>query len=198
MPAYLGKYKNRASNIEKKMVRAIDSVIAQSFKDWELVIISDGCDKADAIIKEVTDERVRGFRIYKQGMFSGTVRNVGIKYAKGEYITYLDVDDVFGKDHLQIINNQLNGEDWVWYNDRSWDAGLNDFAIHQINIDKVGQGGTSNVTHKRELGAWWTEKMTYMQDWIFIVSLKKASQDYKYLEETPYYNICHVPSLLDV
>ena len=198
MPSYLGKYKNRAKDVDKKIVRAINSVIAQTFTDWELIIVSDGCDKTDEIVAEVEDERVRGLRINKQGMFSGTPRNVGIKYAKGEYIVYLDVDDMFGENHLQVINDQITTYDWYWFDDRSWDGGINDFAIHRVGIDKPGSAGTSNICHRRDLGVWWTEKLSYLHDWLFIVSLKQKTNNFTYLEKVPMYQICHVPRLLDV
>lgn len=198
MPSYLGKYKNQAKDVDKKIVRAIDSVINQTFTDWELIVVSDGCDKTDKIVSNITDSRVRGLRINKQGMFSGTPRNVGIKYAKGEYIIYLDVDDTFGENHLQIVHDQITDYDWYWFDDRSWDSGTNKFEIHRVGIDTSGSAGTSNICHRRDLDVWWTDKLTYLHDFMFIVALKQKTKNFTYLEQVPEYQICHVPKLLDV
>ena len=51
MPSYLGEYKRAAKDRDTKIVRAIESVLKQSHEDWELIIISDGCEKTVEIVK---------------------------------------------------------------------------------------------------------------------------------------------------
>jgi len=74
--------------------RAIQSVINQTYKDWELLIIDDGStDNTKEIVEEFVkkDPRIRYF--YKENGGQGSARNLGIKNAKGEYIAFLDSDD---------------------------------------------------------------------------------------------------------
>ncbi|MFM6993729.1 MAG: glycosyltransferase family A protein, partial [Sediminibacterium sp.] len=120
MPSFLGSYRNSASNLESKIERAINSVLAQSFEDWELVVIADGCEKTEIIVKPYVYEylpKVRLLQIPKQKTWSGAVRNAGIFNAKGEIIIYLDVDDYWGTDHLKIVNDNFKKNDWVIFND---------------------------------------------------------------------------------
>ena len=190
-PSFLGEYKTAASNLETKIVRAIDSVIAQHFEDWELIVVSDGCEKTIEIVKPYVYEflpKIRLIQIPKQPMWSGSVRNAGIFKAEGEIITYLDVDDKLGADHLQIINDNFGDNDWVYYND--W----NGKTMQQNNSRLVlGSCGTSSISHKRSLNVYWKSD-TYAHDWIFIRTLMETSANYAKID-TPQYYICHVPGI---
>jgi glycosyltransferase involved in cell wall biosynthesis len=90
-----------------------------------LVIVSDGCKKTLEIVKPYFYEylpKIRLIEIPKQKNWSGKVRNAGIFKAEGEIICYLDVDDVLGENHLQIINDNIKNYDWVFFNDLIWDG----------------------------------------------------------------------------
>ena len=92
MPAY---------NAEGYIREAIDSVLGQSFTDFELIIINDGSkDDTQAIAEEYVriDNRVRVIRQENKG--EAGARNRGIAAASGEYITFLDSDDLWMADFL--------------------------------------------------------------------------------------------------
>lgn len=208
MPSYLGVYKYCASDRDKKIVRAINSVLSQTYEQWELLVISDGCQKTIEIVRQFRDKRIRGLWIDKKPAFSGIPRNTGIYYSKGDIITYLDVDDLFGKDHLKKIVSQFGDADWVYYDDRSYNVNkqkkgfienpdFEDFHIHRCSLEKRGGMGTSNISH-RQIGAWWSVKATYFHDFMFVNTLRGISKNFKYLEDVPEYCICHVPQLLDI
>ena len=55
MPSYLGAYKKAAKDRDRKIVRAINSVVKQTYKDWELIVIADGCNKTVDIVQKITD-----------------------------------------------------------------------------------------------------------------------------------------------
>ena len=202
MPSYLGPYRHAAKDRDLKIMRAIESVLSQSYREFELIVIADGCRETEDILMTsyLGQEKIRAFRIDKQPNFSGNVRNAGIKKAVNDWVVYLDIDDMFGKDHLKVIAEGITanpGYDWYWFNDRSYSHRDKGFNEHFIDIDRKGKNGTSNVCHRRNIGVWWPERGTYMHDWIFINKLKIASVRYKKLP-TPYYLICHVPGMLDV
>ena len=121
MPSYLGLYKRAAKDRDKKILRAVDSVLRQTYENWELIIIADGCHKTKHIIEHTyTDERIRGYMIPKDKDFGGKPRNAGIEKATGDYIIYLDIDDWFGENHIKIINNEIErnkGYDWYFFDD---------------------------------------------------------------------------------
>ena len=201
MPSYLGFIKRAAINRPEKLIRAIQSVIDQNFEDWELIVVADGCDETVNIVKRnflEENNKIKLFKIEKQHNFSGTPRNVGIHKASGEYVLYLDSDDVFLENHLKIINDNLDNHDWVWFNNLSWNKKTKHFDEFQAEIDIKGKCGTANFCHKRSMETYWSPAGGYAKDdWIMINTLRSKSEDFVKIE-TPQYGICHVPTLLDV
>ena len=197
MPAYLGSYKGAAANRESKLIRAVKSVLNQTFTDFELVIVADGCPKTIEIIKKnFTDSRISLYSIKKRPLWSGRVRNTGIEKAKGDWICYLDIDDMFGTNHLQILSENLKG-DWIWFNDLTYTLETKSFLEVHEDINTRGKCGTSTIAHKRSMKSRWLENGNYHHDWYFIQSLKNSSKDY-HRGQTAEYLICHLPNLLDV
>ena len=81
--------------------RAIKSVLEQSFKDFELIIINDGStDDTEIALKQFTDERISIIKLEVNGGLSHA-RNSGLKKATGELVAYLDSDNVWYKDFLK-------------------------------------------------------------------------------------------------
>lgn len=81
-------------NVERYLCRCVDSILAQSFTDFELLLVDDGSrDKSGSICDEYAkkDFRVKVFHQENGGVSSA--RNKGLHYAKGEYITFIDSDD---------------------------------------------------------------------------------------------------------
>lgn len=84
------------------IVESIRSVIEQTYKNWELIIIDDGSeDNTGEIIQRLGCARIRYFRINHCGRL-GKVRNLGIEMASGQYIAFLDSDDLWIKDKLEL------------------------------------------------------------------------------------------------
>lgn len=194
MPAYLGFYKSAASNRHEKLLRSVDSLMAQTFTDFELLVIADGCEKTWEILQHYPDERVTVILIPKQPLWSGAVRNRGIASAKGELISYLDTDDKLGAQHLEIINDGFGDLDWAYYNDWAWTK--EGFVERGCNVEKNGHNGTANVTHRRSMHTYW-QVTGYSHDWQFIRGLRKNSNNFAKIK-TPQYYCCHIPNMYDV
>ena len=91
-----------AYNEEGSISRCIDSVITQTYRNWELWIIDDGStDSTAEIVKkyEATDERIHLYSQENQGLSSA--RKSGIRCATGEYLTFIDADDYVGELYLE-------------------------------------------------------------------------------------------------
>ena len=91
-------------NAEKFLHRCIDSIHAQTFTDWELLLIDDGSmDRSGQICDEYAakDERIRIFHKENGGVSSA--RNIGLDYARGEWITFVDSDDWVSEDLLKEL-----------------------------------------------------------------------------------------------
>lgn len=83
------------------MAEAINSILSQTYQDFELIIVDDGSDKPiePKISSMSNDSRIRVFRIQHSGL--GAALNYGIKQSNAKYIARLDDDDLMCKDRLQ-------------------------------------------------------------------------------------------------
>ncbi len=197
-PSYLGNYNTAAKDRDKKIVRMIESVMGQTFTNFELIIIADGCKKTVDICKPYLYEympKIRILEIPKQKTWSGLVRNAGIFNAVGDIITYVDIDDILGCNHLQIINDNFGDSDWVWYDHLIYSMKDNKFVTYRTNIKVHGQCGTSSVSHLRSLNAYWVNH-SYSHDLAFIKTLMALSPNYKKIPQTEYM-VCHTPHGID-
>ncbi len=92
-------------NVEQYLRRCIDSILKQSFQDFELVCVND-CSPDGSM--EIVDEFVSKYpekikRIdHKENMGLGAARDRGIQYAQGKYIVFFDSDDYVKEDYLEI------------------------------------------------------------------------------------------------
>ncbi len=193
IPSFLGNYPGAAFRRDEKIVRAVDSVIAQTFEDWELWVVADGCDRTVEIMQGYNDAKVHYIKIPKAKIWSGEPRNAGIDNASGEYIVYLDIDDYWGENHLQAIADHLKDYDWVFYNDLIFNG---EWIERNCDVRKLGQNGTSNVCHRRTLGARWSHT-GYAHDHHFTQSLMMKSLKYKKIP-TPEYFVMHIPNSYDL
>lgn len=93
-------------NREKTVGRAIKSVLEQTYKDWELIVIDDGSkDNTKELISTYRNSRIRYF--YQENQGRSAARNKGISLATGDYICFLDSDDIFYNNHLEVLNEQI-------------------------------------------------------------------------------------------
>lgn len=89
-------------NVEKYLKRCLDSIVNQSFNDFELILINDGSiDKSGIICDEYAqiDKRIKV--VHKKNEGVSLTRNLGISIASGEYITFIDSDDWIEQDFLK-------------------------------------------------------------------------------------------------
>jgi glycosyltransferase involved in cell wall biosynthesis len=90
-----------AFNQSNYIEQAIQSVLAQSYPDWELIVVDDGStDDTAARIASFTDPRIR--YIHQQNKGLPGARNTGIAQATGEYIAFLDADDAYHPEKLVL------------------------------------------------------------------------------------------------
>ena len=93
-------------NVEKFLVKALESVKNQTFQDFEVIIVDDGStDKSIAISEKYCNENPN-FRLIKQeNKGPGAARNAAIKISKGEYIAFMDSDDYLEPNFLECLYN---------------------------------------------------------------------------------------------
>ncbi|MES9849323.1 MAG: glycosyltransferase family 2 protein, partial [Candidatus Thiodiazotropha sp.] len=92
------------------IAQAIESVLRQSFSDWELIIIDD-CSNDDSwsVINSYTDKRIHSSR-HKQNQGAHNTINEGLALAKGEFLTILNSDDIYSRDRLLQLHTKATQE----------------------------------------------------------------------------------------
>lgn len=99
-----------AYNSEDSLSEAIDSVKNQSFSDWELILVNDGSTDSTASVCESfshSDYRIRTEHKSHQGTYKARLE--GVKAANGEWIMFLDADDILQSDALEALRAFDNG-----------------------------------------------------------------------------------------
>lgn len=99
---------NRADNF---LPKAIESVIKQTYKDWELIIVDDcSTDNTKEVVLSYKekDPRIRYIRLKKNFGNDTKPKNIGIKHAKGEYLSFIDDDCQYRTEHLALLHLTLS------------------------------------------------------------------------------------------
>ena len=87
---------------------AINSVLSQTYNNYEWIIINDGStDETECIIQSYNDSRIRYYKQENKGQCSSS--NFALNIAKGDYVKFFDADDVMNTSHLEAQVKRLNG-----------------------------------------------------------------------------------------
>lgn len=102
-------------NSEKYLNRCIDSVKAQTYTNWEMIMVDDGSkDRSAVIIDEAASHDGRIIAIHQENAGAGEARNKGIDAATGDYIVFLDSDDYIDKDYFSLLIPKAKQNDIVF------------------------------------------------------------------------------------
>lgn len=95
-------------NAEKYLARAVDSILEQTFADWELLLIDDGSpDRCGVICDEYAEKDSRIRVIHRENRGVSAARNAGLDAASGEYIYFLDSDDYLDPHALETLYRHM-------------------------------------------------------------------------------------------
>ncbi len=102
----------------------ITSIMAQSYIDWELVIVDDAStDNPFAVIEQYLSDQISYIRLDNNGGY-GHAKNVGIRHSKGEYIVVLDADDMLTRKSLEMrINFMTKRPKLRWVHAKAYEFG---------------------------------------------------------------------------
>ena len=181
-------------NVEKYLNECIDSVINQTFTNWELLLVDDGSnDGSSFICDEYASKDVRVTVFHKQNGGASDSRNYGLDKANGEYILFLDSDDYWNDvDALKLLSeyclkadivmfgctdfNIITGETIVSRNNYNLEMIYSDkkTALHYLMSNKLIPGGPTIFAFKSELVN--TNKIRFKvgiqnEDYDFVLSL---------------------------
>lgn len=111
--------------VEKYIGRCLDSIISQTFTNWECIIIDDGSpDKSGKICDEYAKHDHRFRVIHKKNEGVGKARNEGIMNAKGRFLTFIDSDDTVNPKTFENYIKYIDQCDWVFVGVKKVDLNL--------------------------------------------------------------------------
>lgn len=119
-------------NAEKYIRRCVDSILKQTFTDFELLLVDDGSiDKSGEICDQyaISDDRINV--VHKENCGVSSARNIGLSHARGEWVSFIDSDDWIENDYLEIQTNSP-GVDFVI------SKGLTKYGTKTERFEQVG------------------------------------------------------------
>jgi glycosyltransferase involved in cell wall biosynthesis len=159
---------------------AIHSVLWQTQKDFELLIVGDGCtDNTPDIVAGFHDPRIRWFDLPKAPFSGYANRNIALRQARGRYVAYAQDDDILFPDHFEqlIATIEASGADWA-YSRPLWvmpDGVVLPFFINLTHADELdhflrveNHVPSTCVIHTRsalERVGFWPEDVPRIADW---------------------------------
>ncbi|MDJ0689881.1 MAG: glycosyltransferase family 2 protein [Xenococcaceae cyanobacterium MO_188.B32] len=182
--------------------QTLDTVLGQSYQNLEIIIVDDGStDNTEEVIKAIQDSRVRYIN-YQPNRGGSTARNIGIKNATGEYIAFLDSDDLWklNKIDLQLasIFSCSNPRKVVSYTQFIVNQGNAEQKIILPNRGKIktetladylfcsrGQMQTSTLMLHRSLASeiFFRQDLKKHQDWDFCLRLEANGAIFSFLDK---------------
>ena len=184
-------------NREKFLEKSIASVINQTFKNWELIIIDDGStDQSYNIIQKYLD-KYPNIKYIKNSHFGvSTTRNIGLKKCSGEFICYLDSDNYYVNTFLEQIYKNIQGKDICYCGYTSLNDDKNNIYhfypfdlnfIKKNNVLKIDSFVHSYAMYKKFGG--FDETLYHCQDWDIMLKYLINSRNVKSIDfNGVYYN----------
>jgi glycosyltransferase involved in cell wall biosynthesis len=159
---------------------AIASVLKQTERDFELLVVGDGCtDNTAEVVRGFCDPRIRWFDLPKAPFFGYANRNAALREAKGDLVAYLGHDDLLLPDHLAELGSCFEAQATEWAYSRplwvSTDGFVVPFAVNLGNPNELQYFLTVRnsipsccVVHRRsclEAYGYWPEDIPRGADW---------------------------------
>jgi glycosyltransferase involved in cell wall biosynthesis len=129
-------------NVEKYLSACLDSVLGQSFQDWEAICVNDGSTDGSAVVLQDFAARDRRIKVVDQpNAGTATARNTGLRMAQGDYIFFLDSDDWLESDSLEILAGKLHGEDILCFSGKRYFESTGDYHPADVLPEKTYERG---------------------------------------------------------
>lgn len=176
---------NQALFIEE----CLGSILTQSFRDWECIIVDDGStDHSSEIISKWLERDSRFSYIFKENGGVASARNIGIKRAAGDWILPLDGDDFIAPEYMEKASQKFNKEVLIIYpecrcfgdRDGIWELPpykLQDFLLNNSIVNSCFfKKGDALATQLYD------ENIDGFEDWEFLIQLVEKHRDKKVLK----------------
>ncbi|ENX25306.1 hypothetical protein P253_02719 [Acinetobacter indicus CIP 110367] len=132
--------------VEQYIAECIESVINQVTSDIEVIIVNDGTpDDSMLVIEKILSKQTAIIRdcfiiLHQENQGQSSARNLGLKYAKGEYISFLDSDDVLSENYLSDFKNTIkkNNVDIVQFKSSRFEEDTNKLKAFNVGLQRNG------------------------------------------------------------
>jgi glycosyltransferase involved in cell wall biosynthesis len=176
---------------------AIQSVIDQTYFNWECIIVNDGStDRTDNVAKRWVIEDKRIIYLNKKNGGLSSARNSGIKYATGVFVLPLDADDKIANNYVDLAIRSFQVDDSlkIVYSKAEKFGGeigawqLPPFSLYNLSINNMIFCTSFFRRQDWELVGGYDEKMIYgLEDWEFWIAILKKEGNVKCLDEVCFY-----------
>ena len=158
-------------NTQKYLKRCIESVLNQTYKNYEIILINDGStDNSLEILKKYESNNKVKIITQKNHGLSYT-RNVGISHATGDYVILLDSDDFLEKDLFKVLNLNIKNEDMIKFNYNYYFGNGEKKTIQSVKFeDNSGQEALRKLISEKkvfEMSCIYTYKKDYIKNFKF-------------------------------
>jgi glycosyltransferase involved in cell wall biosynthesis len=153
-------------NTEKFILKTIQSCLAQTYIDFEVIVVDDGStDNCMKIINSIKDDRIKYHYTANSGV--SAARNFGLSLAIGSYIAFLDADDLWNKEKLKVQIEKMISEGALW-SITDCDTIDSSDKIIERNISEPPRSNN----HLEELLTWSSPSFVAMSGLVICSSLK--------------------------
>ena len=185
-------------NVEQYLNQCIDSVLSQTYKNIEILLINDGStDNSPQICKEYEQKNSNIKLINKENGGASDARNVGIMESTGDYIMFLDSDDFYNNDFLTNVMNYIQDKgnlDFIFFRYKCYyqKNGMMTESIFQINENSlVGKSGKEclKIILENNKGFKW-------YSWMYLLRRQFVLENQLFFEKDRYYeDILWIPQI---
>lgn len=189
-----------ARDVEAYIGTAVQSVIDQTYRNWELIVVENASlDKTADIVRKITDPRIRLIHTDEPGL--SNARNIGLAHAGGEYICFLDADDRFPANSLSariekfLANPNLQFVDGVMeqFDQRfsslhhRWKPSFKGVPFREMMLllPRCFCGITWMIKRKPGLELKFDTTWTHLEDRVFFLSIANQGE-YDFVEDVTY------------
>lgn len=203
-------------NVEKYLCNCIDSLLAQTFSDFEIILIDDGSkDSSGEICDRYSNIDERVITVHKENGGVSSARNKGIELAKGEYIIFVDSDDTVHPEYVSTLYKEITEGDYnlVICGYRICRAKLSkDVSVEElICIDNIKESDAiisslyrqrllnspwNKIYKKIGINAYFDETLAMGEDLVFNLKFIEAANGLKVIPDILYNYIFHSGSAI--
>ena len=191
-------------NSEKFIKKTIDSILTQSYSNWELILVDDASNDSTVRIINDTIKKSTNCKLIQNSINqgAGVSRNLGIQEAKGDFIAFLDADDIWKPNKLEtqikyMVENNVDvcysSYDLIDENGIKLNKRVNSLPIlsYRKLLKSNYVGNLTGMYNCKSLGKVVSNKLRKRQDWIlWLYAIKKSGKPAKGIKESlAYYRV---------